>query len=174
MQAQETGPEPSPDLRAKGGHRRAGHVLRGAGQEAGGRRESSGRDHQGPHGVTQRGARRRHGWREGWRCIAVVVVGGGRPLGGWAGALCILCRTHSRVFQRGRGCSPPPRSTGALTQDAVRVRSGGQRRTRLPQSSRSSGGSCLGLAGTTCPPLGLPWGAPGALGRKHRPGARNT
>ena len=108
MQAQETGPEPGPDLRAKGGHRRAGHVLRGAGQEAGGRRESSGRDHEGPHGVTQRGARRRHGRREGWRCVAVVVVGGWRPLGGWAGAPCILRRTHSRVFQRGRGCSPAP------------------------------------------------------------------
>ena len=102
--------------------------------------------------------------------------GGWRAASGWPGGRAVHPQqdTQQSVSARTPAAPQPPPATRALTQDAVRVRSGGQGWTRLPQSSCNSEGSCLGLAGTTCPPLGLPWGAPGALGRKHRPGARNT
>ena len=52
--------------------------------------------------------------------------------------------TQQNVSARTPAAPRPPPSTWALTQDAVRVRSGGQGRTRLPQSSCSLWGQLSG------------------------------
>lgn len=125
--------------------------------------ESSGWRPQGPHGVTQRpGAGMASPATQELEVHAPGGGGGPEAASGWPGGHAVRPQQDptQQVFQRGCRSSPSP-SLHTGPDSGTRSGSGWWAGAdQAPQSSCSSGGSCLGLDGTTCPS----WSCPGSTG----------